>query len=470
MATTKDGIPKRKVAALFADSPEPVYADEIGKIRLFRWTKGPRGKEKTRIPLEDFYIEGNEDELFEFDFEETDEGDLEAQFGRGDYYIDATGQETGRTLPGGHTFTLGGPLRRGGEIVDDDDGDNGEPDDDRARVAAALGQDSPAELAARAAKEAQNEQLAMLERLGVIRPPGSGPSSETMQTTANIHAQEISSLTTSHRSELSEMRMAHLNELSETRKRSSQDIDDMRKRFSDDIENMRRSMQADIDRKVDELKETRADLRKEIQRLESEKFTLQNNMSSEVAKLQRDLLTTSGEALKAELHKEAAESRIAAAEKAAILAEKDADAAALDAAEAEKKAAGGGDEEIFGVKVPKFLVPMIPKFLSFLQASGEPIPPELRGAMGAMGQQQQPYGYPPPAGYQQYAPPPPVYVPPAGPPGGYPPPPPGFPGAQPAPAPQPEPVPQPTVSVRRGPALEEQEEDEDAEEEAGVAT
>ncbi len=137
----ESGPIKKTVCPLFLDQhgqlndkDEPIecFAEDIGSIRLYRFPKDPK-KPRTMVAEEDYWMDGWEFEedgvtpdedtitFFEFDPYTTTQKDVEKQFGKGRYYVDASWgpdvPDKHGLMQGAHPFVCEGPERRRGKVV-----------------------------------------------------------------------------------------------------------------------------------------------------------------------------------------------------------------------------------------------------------------------------------------------------------------------------------------------------------------
>lgn len=296
------------VCPLFAEVLPPIYAKNIGRIRLQRIDKSNGSSRGARIPLsrEDYWIDGDEETPFEINPYKTDEEHLAEQFGCGEYWVDAFDKE-GKAYPNGRRLVFGGPLKRGGKVVDEDLEEQSESsyatgNADSAQMLKMMekmfsdrekhARDQAERERQLAQQQAERERMHAEEQVRREREHAQremtlhGDFSETMLKIATDTSKDSTSsmeviaalrnqldlnakkamrdeedLRKDHRSELQRMvqdrddlNRAHREELAEERRRSrddlnrrDQEIADLRKRAMDNEEDLRRRWQKDID-------------------------------------------------------------------------------------------------------------------------------------------------------------------------------------------------------------------------------
>lgn len=476
----------RQLSPLFAESNtegDIIYADEMTAIKLYRQDPTARNKSgRIKVPRDDFeiYVEGNPTgKYFEFNPFKTNEDDLESHFGRGEYYIEAYGLD-GRLLKCGHNIQLGGPLRKNSEIVDDPDeeeeeeeereeeeenpmarphqGPNGypmppgyPPPDPRypypypfAAPQPASAPVSPTESAAvKALSDQMNSMQKMLQdqisasqqnpvnavdmatKLQQSMNRGNETNEKQLIVQVDEYRSQLDDERKKNRAELEEMRKTHNTETEDLRKQYRTELDDLRKGYRDDLDEARTQYKTDVQQRSKELdsarddhrrllNEERGSLQKQIDQRDREIYDLKTTSEKRVYDLQQEL---------SKIRTELSEAKIDAE-----LADRDADSAERNS----------GSSALDGLPLPEgweWLKPIIPKFMSWMQSTGQPMPPQLQALAAMQGQQPQPppqqqmFVPPPPYGYAPpgFVPMPPGFVPPGyGPPPGFAPPP-GFP-------------------------------------------
>jgi hypothetical protein len=104
---------EERVSPLFARNDPPIPADHIAEIKLQRIV----GKDRhVDLPMSDFYLDGDPEELFVISPYTVNEQELQAQFGGGEYWIEARRKPDGALWKGsGRRLVLGGAPKGSGD-------------------------------------------------------------------------------------------------------------------------------------------------------------------------------------------------------------------------------------------------------------------------------------------------------------------------------------------------------------------
>lgn len=297
------------VCPLFADAEPPIYAKDVGKIRISRFEKSASGAVGGKVPLarEDYYVEGDETEVFQIDPYETSEEDLQEQFGAGQYWIDALHATTGKTLHGGRRLILGGVIKRGGVVLDEEDEDDDEDDAssrksknpvDSTKTMMAmmekmfatrerLSEDAVARERDHAAKQAEMHST-FAATMFQIANAKDRPDGSSQEVVASMRRQMESMMDKSAR-DFDELRKSQRDELA----RRDREIEDLRREYREELSEERKRARSDIERRDDELKDLRAranrdedDLRRRFQKEQDDQRT---RYDRELAQAGKDL-------------------------------------------------------------------------------------------------------------------------------------------------------------------------------------
>lgn len=104
-----ESVSEGKVCPLFAQHDPPIYADHVAEIRLYRSNKRD---ERFELAAEDFYIDGEPEDLFLIDPYETTAQELQLQFGGGIFWVEAYRKPDGVIWKGsGRRLVLAGPSK-----------------------------------------------------------------------------------------------------------------------------------------------------------------------------------------------------------------------------------------------------------------------------------------------------------------------------------------------------------------------
>lgn len=293
---------EERVSPLFARNEPPIPADHIAEIKLQRLV----GKDRhVDLPMSDFYIDGDPEDIFVIDPYEVDEQDLQAQFGGGDYWIEVRRKPDGSLWKGsGRRLVLGGPPKNEGKVDmphedenQDDDEDENEPN---AVPSAASDSADPRlfELLRDQMKQTQNQTAreAQMARdhartavdmyrefsssiLGVTQGKDKGSSDEIVRLLRDENEairsrsrQDIEDLRRSHHSELDKKDRQHEDDRRSDKQRVEREIDDLRRRSQVQEDELRRRWTDDTaeqrsryDRDITQMRGELIDLRTKLQ-------------------------------------------------------------------------------------------------------------------------------------------------------------------------------------------------------------
>lgn len=334
------------ICPLFAEAEPPIYAKNVLKVRLQRIDKSTGSSRGAKVPLakEDYWIDGEEQTPFEINPYKTTEEDLQEQFGCGEYWIDAFDQQ-GKVFPNGRRLVLGGPLRRKGQVIEqeieDDETELEVPArgstvvetrmftmmekmfNERARQAQDQAERERHNAQEHVAQERENSRRQMdmhghfseaMLKIATDQNKQDIAPMEVIQTLrsqidslSKKHLRDEEERIKDHRSEIEQMRRdredlvrAQRSELEEERRRSRDDlkrrddeISDLRKRSMDTEEELRRRWQRDTDelrsRHEKDLLQLRADATQFQSKIGGEAETRFRKLETENEELRKDI-------------------------------------------------------------------------------------------------------------------------------------------------------------------------------------
>lgn len=247
------------ICPLFAECEEPIYADDIFKIRICRSGLKDAVNKSGKVPLrkEDYYIDGDQKKLFVINPYATTEEDLQEQFGGGEFWIDAMRKPDGRVLPGGHRLIFDGPEKRDGvEVAPEEDED--EEDDKTSSSKSAF----------------PKEMLQLFDRTLTMQTTGSQERERLLREASDRQAQMQSTFASTmlqiakdgkdDKPEADAIVRMLQSEVDEIRKKAARDEDDLRRQHRTDIErrdreieDLRREQHAQLSKRDQEVDESR---------------------------------------------------------------------------------------------------------------------------------------------------------------------------------------------------------------------
>jgi hypothetical protein len=282
VTTKKPGDQVRSVCPLFPEYEPPLYADDIARIRICRLGTTSSTNRNGKVPLrrDDYFIDGNENDIFVLDPHITTEEDLQEQFGGGTYWLDALRKTDGTIIGCGRRLIFEGPLKRGGVEIEENDSDDDVEDTRRPSAASpsAPPQDERVftllqnqiqaqERAAQAQLENEKSHslkekelfstfAATMMKSSADQTKTAGPSSEMIE----MMRDQINDVRKKAARDEEELHRRHREALA----KQDQVVDEIKKAHRDEttrsdreVEEMRRNHRDEISRKDRELEETR---------------------------------------------------------------------------------------------------------------------------------------------------------------------------------------------------------------------
>ena len=339
------------ICPLFAECEEPLYSDEISKIRICRLGDKNSMNRNGKIPLrkEDYYVDEDPKNIFKINPYTTTEEDLQEQFGEGEFFIDALRKPDGKVMPGGHRLVFQGP-----------DGSDEEEEEEKAKPAQPESI-VPREMLDLFHKTLEMQSASSQQRENLIRETSKSQAEmqSTFATTLmkmatddkgkgsdyNVlirmlqgeveeirkkAARDEEDLRRQHRvdiekreREVEDLRRDHREQLAkrdrevdEIRSRASKEDDDARRRWRDDVTDLRTKYEREIAQSRAESGEIRLKLQTELDQTKSRLDQRVYQLEKENIKLEKDLAIARTEQRAAESAQETAEEALQAAAKA----------------------------------------------------------------------------------------------------------------------------------------------------------